>query len=139
MCLTDNSVTILTAQERSSTFKLLGPEPAFGRLGLGGIVRRVQFSWVHFSRLASRLRRSARRGQIQTQHFRSKTVTNGVPRGAPSGPKPLRTECQGEPLPVQNRYEWSAKGSPLRSKTVTNKVPKGAPSGPKPLRTECQG
>ena len=34
--MTDNSVTILTAQERSSTFKLLGPEPAFGRLGLGG-------------------------------------------------------------------------------------------------------
>ena len=72
MCLTDNSVTILTAQERSSTFKLLGPEPAFGRLGLGGIVGRVQFSWVHFSRLASRLRRSARRGQI----VRQKTYKN---------------------------------------------------------------
>ena len=43
---------------------ILGPKPAFGRLGLGGIVRRVQFSWVHFSRLASRLRRSAGRGQI---------------------------------------------------------------------------
>ena len=27
---------------------ILGPEPAFGRLGLGGIVGRVQFSWVHF-------------------------------------------------------------------------------------------
>ena len=109
-------------------FKQLGPEPAFGRLGLGGssggysshgytshasiraygaqlggdscssedlqnivvnidwivltlfiesrpraglrpagprwIVGREQFSWVHFSRLASRLRRSARRGQL---------------------------------------------------------------------------
>ena len=48
-------------------FSILGPEPAFGRLGLGGIVGRVQFSWVHFSCLASRLQRSARRRQIVLQ------------------------------------------------------------------------
>ena len=45
----------------------LGPTTAFGRLGLGGSSGGVQFSWVHFSRLASRLRRSARRGQIVFQ------------------------------------------------------------------------
>ena len=40
-----------------------GLRPAGPRWIVGG----VQFSWVHFSRLASRLRRSARRGQIVFQ------------------------------------------------------------------------
>ena len=44
----------------------LGPEPASGRLGL--VVGRVQFSWVHFSRLTSRLRCSLWRGQLFFRH-----------------------------------------------------------------------
>ena len=36
----------------------------------------------------------------QPQHFRSKTVTNGVPRGAPSSPKPLRTRVPNNLLDV---------------------------------------
>ena len=40
------------------------PRPTFGRLGLEWIVERLQFWWVNFSRLASHLRRSARREKM---------------------------------------------------------------------------
>ena len=42
---------------------------------------------------------------------------------------------RGEPPPIQNRDERSAKGSPLRSKTVTDGGPRGAPSEAKLSRT----
>ena len=45
---------------------ILGLEPAFGRLGPCGIVGRVHLLHVHFSRLASRLRRSVRSNCART-------------------------------------------------------------------------
>ena len=107
-------------------FKSLGPEPAFGRLGLcgssGGYSSRGYTSECQGEPppVQNRYKRSAKGSSL-----RSKTVTNGVPRGA-SGPKPLRTGFQGEPLLDQNCYERSVKGSPLWSKTVTNAGPKQA-------------
>ena len=48
-------------------FKKTRPNAGLRPAGPRWIVGGVQFSWVHFSRLASRLRRSARRGQIVFQ------------------------------------------------------------------------
>ena len=64
------------------------PRASFRPAGLRWIVVRVQFSWVRFSRLAWRVWRSARREQEVQIGLRCKTVTNGVPRGVPSGAKP---------------------------------------------------
>ena len=75
---------------RISYFMTTRPRAGLRPAGPRWIVGRVQFSWAHFSRLASRLRRSARTFLVRNRPLQSangcplclKTVTNGVSTGA---------------------------------------------------------
>ena len=60
------SSKMMTYWAKSGLLQTTRPRAGLRPAGPRWIVGRVQFSWVHFSRLASRLRRSARRGPEQT-------------------------------------------------------------------------
>ena len=123
------------------------------------IVGMVQFSWVHFSRLTSRLRHSARRGQIVfqktyktflrtfgTNGVRSwtpwaNTRTNGVPMGPPlSQNRDWRGAIVG-PFLSQNQDERGANRPPLsqnQDKQGANGAPPDSGPEPEPGQTGCQ-
>ena len=78
-------------------FYMTRPRAGLRPAGPRWIVGRVQFARVYFSRLASRLRRSARRGQVLW------IQRKWVPTGALLDGNPWLMECQPGPSLMENR------------------------------------
>ena len=127
---------------------LTRPRAGLRPAGPRWIVGRVQFSWVHFSRLALRLRHSALRGQKTNKTFlawkEGRPSTSplwtqvassrrwcGWPK-APAAPRRMGTARTFQPFPkVSLHFRTFQMCISLRTHLNI--------SEPKPLRTECQG